>query len=267
MTRATRGFTLIELLIVVVVGSIVLLATLQVLTTNQRIYTAHNARVQGSQSTRAALAVLTSELREISPPGGDLVMMDVDSLRVRAMRALGVICHDTVLGIAEFRAFQIGDSLVVGDSVFVFADNNSLKSWDDAWILTTVSAANYGVTCAGGNGQQLTFASTAPFFADSVSSGAEVRAFTHITYGLMQDGGGDWYLGQRVSGGGWTPAVGPVLPNRGVSFVYLDEFGNTTTTATEVAMIDVSVRTGADVIGPTGNLVVDSVTVRIHTRN
>ena len=81
MTRATRGFTLIELLVVVVVGSIVLLATLQVLLTNQRIYTAHNARVQGSQSTRAALAVLTSELREISPPGGDLLMMDVDSFK------------------------------------------------------------------------------------------------------------------------------------------------------------------------------------------
>ena len=105
-----------------------------------------------------------------------------------------------------------------------------------------------------------------PFSTDSVSSGAEVRAFTHITYGLMERAG-EWYLGQRVSGGSWTPAVGPLRPNRGLAFAYLDETGITTATATEVAMIVVSVRTGSDVIGPTGNLVMDSVTVRIHTRN
>jgi len=214
---------------------------------------------------RAALAVLSSELREISPPEGDLVMMDVDSLRIRAMRQLSVICHDTVRGTPNFRGFQIGDPIVSGDSVVVFADNNSLKSWDDEWILTTVTSVA-ATTCDGAAGQRLTFASATPFTNDSVSSGAEVRAFTHVAYGLVQVGS-DWFLGQSVSGGAWQPVVGPLRSRRGLSFTYLDEFENVTTTATEVAMIDVTVRTGGDVVGSTGELIADSVTVRIHTRN
>ena len=265
MTRDRRGFTIIELVVVVVLGSLILGATLQVLLTNQRIYTGLNSRVRGSQSMRAALAVLSSELREISPPEGDLVMMHADSLRIRAMRQLSVICHDTVRGTPNFRGFQIGDLIVSGDSVVVFADNNSLGSWDDEWILTRVTSVA-AATCNGAAGQRLTFASATPFTNDSVSSGAEVRAFTHVAYGLVQVGS-DWFLGQSVSGGAWEPVVGPLRSGRGLEFTYLDEFESVTTTATEVAMIDVTVRTGGDVVGSTGELIADSVTVRIHTRN
>ena len=63
MTRDRRGFTLIELLIVVVLGSLILAAALQVLITNQRTYTAQNAAITGQQATRMALDVLFT-LRE-----------------------------------------------------------------------------------------------------------------------------------------------------------------------------------------------------------
>lgn len=268
MTRNRRGFTMIELVVVVVLGSLILGATLQVLLTNQRIYTGLNSRVRGSQSMRAALAVLSSELREISPPEGDLVMMDVDQLRIRAMRQLAVICHDTVRGETNFRALQFGDPIAAGDSVVVFADNNSLRSWDDEWILTRVTSVA-ATTCYGAAGQRLTFASATPFTDDSVSSGAEVRAFTHVAYRLVQEGS-EWFLGQSVSGvsgGAWQPVVGPLRSSRGLEFRYLDESESVTTIATEVAMIDVTVRTGGDVVGSTGQLIADSVTVRIHTRN
>lgn len=268
MRRNVRGFTMVELLLVVVLGSLIVAAILQVLITNQRIYTAQNAGIQGTQSIRGSLAVLSSELREISPPGGDLLMMDPDSLRVRAMRAVGVVCHDTIRGIPAFRVVQVADPFVVGDSVVVFADNNSLKSWDDAWIATTVVSATSNTSCAGGaDTQSLILADAALFLADSVSSGAEIRAFTEISYGLMQLGTGDWFLGQKLGLDDWTPAVGPLTPNRGLSFAYLDETGTVTATPSDVTMIDVTVRTGSNVVGPTGNLVRDSVTVRIHTRN
>jgi prepilin-type N-terminal cleavage/methylation domain-containing protein len=268
MTRGRRGFTMIELLIVVVLGALILAATLQVLITNQRIYTAQNSQIQGTQSMRAALAVLSTELREISPPGGDLLRMDNDTVRIRAQRAIGVVCHDTVLGVPTFRAFLIGDTIFSGDSVSVFLDNNSLKSWDDVWVTTTVAAASYGTSCgpASNPTQTLTLTDGAAFAADSLSSGAEIRAFTQIAYGLIQTGG-DFYLGQNVAGAGWQPVVGPLMDNRGLLFEYLDETGTVTTTATEVAMIVVTVRTGGDVLQETGTFVQDSVTVRIHTRN
>ncbi|HUF75760.1 MAG TPA: prepilin-type N-terminal cleavage/methylation domain-containing protein, partial [Longimicrobiales bacterium] len=70
MTRDRRGFTLVELLVVVVLGSLVLMAALQVLITNQRTYAAQNAVITSQQSTRIALEVLVNELRELSPSGG-----------------------------------------------------------------------------------------------------------------------------------------------------------------------------------------------------
>jgi prepilin-type N-terminal cleavage/methylation domain-containing protein len=266
MTRDRRGFTLIELLVVTVLGSLVMAAALQVLVTNQRIYTAQNAQIKGTQSIRAALGVLGGELREISPPGGDLVGMFTDSVHIRAARAISIICHDTAMGIAAFRAFRVfGDSIAVNDSVLVFADNESRKMWDDEWIVTSVTGADYGATCSGVDGQMLRFASTTPFSVDSVSTGAEIRVFTHIVYGLMLRDG-EYYVGRRLSGGSWEPMVGPVAAS-GVSFIYLDETGTVTTTATEVAIIEVTVQTGSDVLDSRSQLVSDSVSVRIHTRN
>jgi len=51
MTRDRKGFTLIELLVVVVLGSLVLLAALQILITNQRTFTAQNQVISGAAET------------------------------------------------------------------------------------------------------------------------------------------------------------------------------------------------------------------------
>ena len=114
------GFTLTELIVVTVVGAILIAATLQVLVTNQRVYTALNAQIQGTQTIRGALEVLSSELREISPSGGDILAMDTDSLRIRGVRGVGLICHDTASGVAVWRVFKIGEGFASGDSVRVF---------------------------------------------------------------------------------------------------------------------------------------------------
>lgn len=261
---------MVELLIVTVLGTLVLAAILQSLITSQRVFTAQNEQIRGTQSIRAAMAVMSSELREISPPQGDLVVMTADSLEIRAQRKLGVICDDPTLplGTVIWNAIIVGDTIDAGDSVFVFADNNSLKQWDDVWILTTVAASvGAGTVCAGNDTQLLTFNDPGgAFAADSVSTGAEVRTFEHVKYGLMQRTG-QWFLGRRLSSGGWQPIVGPVRANDGLQFAYYDETGSVTATASEVALIEVTVQTGGDVLGPAGEMVEDSVTVRIHTRN
>jgi prepilin-type N-terminal cleavage/methylation domain-containing protein len=70
MKRQRAGFTLIELLIVAVLGSVVLMAAMGILITNQRVYTVNTATVNGQQSTRMAVDILSNELREISASGG-----------------------------------------------------------------------------------------------------------------------------------------------------------------------------------------------------
>ncbi|MDA0312896.1 MAG: prepilin-type N-terminal cleavage/methylation domain-containing protein [Gemmatimonadetes bacterium] len=264
MSKRKRGFTLVELVVVTVLGGILIASTLQILVTNQRTYTAQNAQIQGTQAMRAALEILSGELREVSPLGGDIIKMTGDSLRVRASRKVGLICHDSVLGNRVWRVMQIGDWFSAGDSVHVFADNDATNA-DDDWITTTVSSIDTTKTCSSSAAQQITFPSATPFMADSVSAGAEVRSFIHIAYGLMTYNGTQ-FLGRKISGGAWTPVVGP-LSSRGVSFAYLDLNGNSTTTETAVTQIEVTVRTSSDVMDSTGNPVADSVAVRIFLRN
>jgi len=265
MRKRNGGFTLAELVVVTVLGGVLIASTLQILVTNQRTYTAQNAQIQGTQAMRAALEILSGELREVSPLGGDIIKMSGDSLRVRAARKVGLICHDSVLGNRVWRVLQIGDWFSAGDSVHVFADNLATSADDDDWITTTVSSIDTTTTCSSNTAQEITFPSATPFTADSVSSGAEVRSFIHIAYGLMTYSGAQ-FLGRKIAGGAWTPVVGP-LTSRGVSFAYLDLNGNATTTETAVTQIEVTVRTGSDVLDSTGNPVADSVAVRIFLRN
>ena len=91
-TQRRAGFTLIELIVVTVLGSLVVASALQILIINQRTYTAQSARIQGQQANRAALDILTNELREISGAGGDIVTMTSDSVGIRSMRKFGLTC-------------------------------------------------------------------------------------------------------------------------------------------------------------------------------
>ena len=93
-----RGFTLIELLVVVVLGSLLLMATYQLLVVNNRVYAVNDARVQGQQTLRAGMDVLFGELREVSTREGDLIDMGVNSLTIRAQRSFGLICGNQLFG-------------------------------------------------------------------------------------------------------------------------------------------------------------------------
>lgn len=263
--RSRDGFTFLELIVVSVLAVVIISASLGVLIVNQRVFTAQTAQIQGTQALRGAAAILTAELREVSGPLGDIVMMSEDSVRVRGQREYGIICEDAALGTSEWRALKMGPWLKVNDSVFVLADNNGGTAADDAWILTTIATLDSTATCYGDPSQQIVFADNAPFATDSVSSGALVRSFTHVTYGLMQRDSA-FFLGRREKGGDWSPLVGPITSN-GITFRYLDALGEPTTTATDVAQIEAKIRTSSDAVDGLGNSVADSLTIRIETRN
>ncbi|MCG6954807.1 MAG: prepilin-type N-terminal cleavage/methylation domain-containing protein, partial [Gemmatimonadetes bacterium] len=119
MSAERKGFTLVELIIVVVLGTLVLAAAMQVLVTNQRTYTAQTAQIQAQQSTRSAMDVLFGELREISARGGDLLSMSTHSLKVRAMRKFGVVCGVSTSSPPVLTVAKVGDWFAAADSVFV----------------------------------------------------------------------------------------------------------------------------------------------------
>ena len=282
MKTNRRGFTLVELLIVSVLGSLVLLASLQVLMVNSRTYRAQAATIAGQQTTRMAVEVLFAELREVSPPGGDIMAMSADSITVRLMRKFALVCETDFTGqpsLTVIKDFVLnnGDTLYimggtnrfgVDDSVYVFADNDEARTSDDVWIPARVSAVDSSAVCPqdSTDALELTLQGQGSLFsADSVGIGAPLRSYEEFTFGTTTMIG-DIYLARRDTGD-YVPIAGPLAPTNGLEFVYRDSLGAVTAVDTLVAQIQVVVRTGSEVQNSIGQMVQDSVLVWIHTRN
>lgn len=271
MKRDCGGFTLVELIIGIVLGTLLIAAALQVLITNQRTYTAQNAQIQGEQTTRAALDALSSDLREISPRGGDLISMSDSSVTIRAARKLGLVCALSTSNPPLLTVLKVGDFFAKGDSVFIFADNNTSISSDDAWIAAEVkSVDSTSVTCGTKTAQTLSFSGQGALFTqptgDSVRVGAEVRSFVRYTYGLMTYQG-KTYLSRTDASGTESPMVGPLDASSGLHLAYLDSLGSATATSTAVRMIQVTIKTSSPVTNSLGDPVSDSTTTVVYTRN
>lgn len=273
MSTGRRGFTLIELLVVAVLGALLLVATYEVLITNQRTYTAQNAHISGQQIGRAALDVLAAELREINP--ADLVTMGTERVTFRAQRTFGLVCSVglPVLGSTPVMdVLQVGDWFETGDSVTVFADNREGTPDDDAWIVAAATLVDPTTTCDGEPAQGMTFGGqSGVFFADTVRNGAPVRSFVHYTYGRF-DRSGESYVARQEAGGDVEPLVGPIpatfaagVPS--IEFAYLDADGVPTTVATAVRQIDIRVRIRSEARQASGAMVADSLTTRVQLRN
>jgi prepilin-type N-terminal cleavage/methylation domain-containing protein len=271
MNRNRSGFTIVELLVVAVLGSLVVAATYQVLLTNQRTYTAQNAQIQSQQTVRAGLDVLFGELRELSRTGSDIQAFGGDSLKVRAMRKFGLACAVNV-GAGTIDVRKYGTWIEVGDSVVIYAENTTASASDDRWIRGRVTGRDTTVLCNGAAAQRLTVpmittAATSSSPRDTVRVGASLRSYTHYTYGLYTIDGQP-YLG-RKDAGSTTPValVGPLRSGTGLAFRYLDTLNAVTTTAGNIAQIEVTLRTSSTIRGPNGGYVADSVKTRITLRN
>ena len=258
------GFTLVELLIVAVLGTVVVGATYQMILTSQKAYTIQIAQMQGQQTVRAGIDILSVELRELSGVEGDVLTMDPDRIEVRAMRAFGLVCNINASG-SPILVKKIGRYFKSGDSIVVFADNDPDVSGDDTILFGAVTGLTTSQSCTGSDtAQSLVVPDLVTALAnDTVRLGAPVRAFTIYTYGLYLLEG-DYYLARR-SGNTTEPLVGPLSPN-GVSFTYMDSDGVVTTDPTAVSQIEVTLRSRSNVTNERGP-VTDSLTTTIYLRN
>ena len=259
------GFTLLELMIAAVLGAVVVGAAYQIMLTSQRAMTVQTAELRGQQNVRAGIDLLTGELRELSGPEGDLLSMASDQVTIRAMRAFGLVCGVNVLG-SPVIVKKIGRFFTDGDSVVVLADNDPNLASDDTILSGAITGIDTTLTCTGADTAQAIVvpALITALANDTVRIGAPVRAFTVYTYGLYTVNG-EPYLARQV-GATISPLVGPLSTN-GVSFAYLDSFGNVTATPSAVARIEVTLRSQSQVLDQQGHSIADSLTSVIHLRN
>lgn len=270
MSRSTSsgGFSLPEMIVVVTLTGIILAATYSVLVTNQRTYTVQNAQIQSQQTVRAALEVLSSELREVGVDGGDILAMDEHSIRVKALRKWGYTCDTTLVNGSRIFVMPVGDAFASTDTLFVFADNNQNMWQDDVWLETNSTGIGTYTCLNGDAGQYINVnLTTAQLMADSVRVGAPVRSYvTYDYYVDTWDEDGRWYL-FRERRGVAQPLVGPLRGADGVSFVYLDQRGNVTATPADVEQIRVTVATLSPIRQADGTRLRDSLVAVVHTRN
>ncbi|NIN71666.1 MAG: hypothetical protein GTO46_06995 [Gemmatimonadetes bacterium] len=109
---------------------------------------------------------------------------------------------------------------------------------------------------------------------DRVRIGGPVRAFRPVRYGLYFDPDGRWWLGRKVGDAGdWEKLTGPLSPpsDSGLTFIYYDQSGDTTSVAVDVRMVDIIVRgesygkaPQAGELGP--DVEEDTLTVRVSLR-
>lgn len=268
MNASTRsGFSLAELLVVVVLGGIVTASALEVLLTNQRISSTQMMQVKAQQSVRAGMDILTQELREVSANGGDLLSMDSNSVSIRSMGALGIVCALDLSAGAKLEIRPVGKGFASGDSILVYVEGAG--GAEGAWLPGLVSTVNSSTACAPAANVQ---AITLPGIADTLSAlalsvGAPVRAFRHVSYSL-ESVGGEWYLARATSGGDPQLLAGPFLgPNdRGVTFEYLDGLGAPKSVGTDVSQIRITVRVRSKPSAESA-LATDSLASLVYLRN
>ena len=279
------GFTLVELTIVVVISTIALIAIYQTLVTQEQSYRYQTAAIDAQGSSRVALQLMASELREVSASAGanasrtggsDVLVATRDSIRFRAFRRIGIVCtvHDAT---GELDVWVPGTAFQPGDVLALFQERDSLTDEDDTWatglVLASVGAANNADQCRNEWGdyplQKLTGLPNDTLAL--MQRGALVRSYVTLTYGAYR-WNDEWVLGRREADGSIVPLVGPLLSpdSGGIVFRYFGLNNQELTPTTDaqralVSRVEVTVRAMSPG-GANNTTYVDSASTNVYLR-
>lgn len=247
--RSEAGVTLIELMIYMVLASVVMGAIYSVMITQTRAYADQRQMTDARETLSGAGVLLTSELRQLSPSDGDLYFIAPESLAIRSVQSVAIVCAiDQVLRrfalwnlVGELEDFQ-----KKADSAFIFSAGGAGQS-DDKWEREEIKGFHKATgplgTC------EWTVAQTPDTVVQldkpmpGVVVGAPFRSFRAIQYGTFLDGG-NWWLGRKTPGGAYEKLTGPLRSPAagGLVFEYYDANGNVTAVAADVRMIEIVIR-------------------------
>ena len=276
------GFTIVELLVVSVVGIILVMGAYQLLITQSRALTMQQETIDAQGSARGATALLSWELRSAAASGGDLYVIDQDSVVLRSVRATGVICSWVEgSGQSQYGLRQTSGAFTgtTNDSAMV------LSAADGTWAAFNVSAAWTGSAawtntpvCFWGDSTTSVPRPEASIQIDTLATlanlevGGPVHLFRKTTYGLSTLNG-RWWMSRKEGAGGWEILTGPMLSpsDGGLTFAYYDSLGAVTTDPTLVTRVEFTLRSESygkiSMAGQSGGALEDSITAAVFLRN
>jgi prepilin-type N-terminal cleavage/methylation domain-containing protein len=255
------GFSLIELLIAMAVSGVVILGVITlVISENKQL---SQAREMGDSwlTLRSAMEVLAYDLRQSSATGGDLSALSSTGFTVRAKLGSGVICATSANGYA---VTDVGGAFTAGDSVQILSVTAN-PSWVLAKASTVGNPGTVGPAACAYDGSSPTSGVRLVSNPAGAAIGSLMQPFRSVAYGVVTSSGRSW-LGRSVAGGSWEIVTGP-LSSSGLSLTYYTAGGATTTTASDVAAVRITLR--GESYGRTNlrQRMTDTVSVRVAVRN
>jgi prepilin-type N-terminal cleavage/methylation domain-containing protein len=288
MSTRRRGFTLVEILIAMLLTTIVTGAVYRTIVESRRLQRTLYSRMDTAQSARTTALFLGTALRELDAFQGDLVARTDTSVRYRAARWTGLTCTnatasggDLVIGIRNTQLWGAQLPTAGQDSIFLYLEVDPNTRNDDRWVIGVVSAVGTGTCADAAAATTVTFSiraadggNTAVTAANGFRRGGPMRGFQHEEVTMVPNGGLTW-VGRRTmaSNGTWTtfePVVGPIMAATGLNFALFDSLNTATTTVTNAASLQLTVRALSREIGWRNGINarhVDSIVTRIALRN
>ena len=273
LARVRRGFTLIELMVAIVLLAIVAGGMMGIIVRQQQFYSGSSGILETRGSVRDGMAMLTSDLRSLSPSNNDIYAMGRTFIDFRLNAGAGTVCTISV----DRKTVTVPPLVLTnkngltswisapqsGDSVFVYDADTSTNAFDDKWDGAQLSAsATSAASCPtttgftttaseASSGWQVPLSQALPA---TVQVGAALRFFRRARYQLFQASDGLWYLGfydclptRSPACTSLEPVSGPYLPAAnsgpsGLELTYYDANGAVTTDSSLVRRIGIVTR-------------------------
>jgi len=274
-----RGFTLVELLMGLIIMGIVGAALARVFISQQRLTVAQVEQASMQSNVRTGTMILANELKELgagASGGADIKSFSATTLTYRAWRSLAFACR---IGLGSVRVrttpvFGARPIEAVRDSMLVFVEGDPSTNSDDAWVALPITDITNS-TCPDGD-PALRLGTPSPPNAADVQTDAPVRTFEIMEVAPVLAGGHNWLGARSVTKPGGeplTPVAGPITV-AGLSFSYMDAFGNPTSFRSQVRSIRIVLRGQSDwnvrpggAIGVPLQPLMDSLVTTVTLRN
>ena len=240
-----RGFTLIEILVALVIFAVVATVLTRMLILSQRVTTAQTVRATLQSNLRVGSLVVPNELRMLNQSSEtDILDISDSSITYRAMRGYYVLCA-TITSATSISVIKVQPSPyafdyripVIGDSAFIFFENDSLKISDDKWAPVGISGVASG-TCTFASVSRAahiftlssTGIATGTYALAGFLRGAPVRTFEITRLSLYATGGQKW-LGMCTGGSSCAlqPVLGPLATTNGITITRYNDVGTLVT--------------------------------------
>lgn len=278
-----QGFTILEVMIVSVISLLVVSSAYLLLASQSRLLASQNAVIQSRDINRRVATMLSSEFRNVSSVGGDLYVIEQDSVVLRSFQSTATMCAGSIpFSGARYLGLRNIVGPVSADSARVYSvanDSWSTYNITDMWDAPNAWSAGNSPVCFWGDSTiteprpQVAIKLAGPVDSlATIGTGANVRIFQRTKYGLYPRNG-RWYMGRQIEGGSWENLMGPFLSpaNGGLTFSYYDVNDVVTTDPALVSYVELMLQSEStgkvSPNGVAGGTRTDSLTMTISLRN